>query len=123
MSAPLTIRCMHEPPDPAKAARRTVSIDTEVALTAEAKPIVFSGERLLAYEAMRLFMRLDVELRYTRADFNQDRFRRVMRARSKAVTRLQRRWLKLDPQPLIPLGSLCRRYHANLACYFYPSRP
>lgn len=78
-----------------------------------------SGDRLLTYQAIRLLMRLDTELRYARADFHEDRFRRIMRARPKAVVRLRRRWVMLDPQPSIPLGSLRRRYHANLAQYLY----
>ena len=77
-------------------------------------------ERELAVEAMTLFMRIESEVREARADWNQDRFRRLMRLRPLAVTRLRRRWERLNPQPLIPLGSLRRRYHANLACHLYP---
>jgi len=80
---------------------------------------VLSGEQLLAAHALQLLMRLDRELRAARADWNQDRFRRVMRARSKAVSRVRRRWKKLDPAPAIGLGKLRRRYHANLAGYLY----
>jgi hypothetical protein len=87
------------------------------ALLAEAKPIVLTGERLLAAEAMWLLMRLDRDIREARAQWNQDWFRRLMHARSKAVCRLRRRWLALNPQPTLSLGSLRRRYHANLARY------
>jgi len=80
---------------------------------------VLSGERLLAAQALQLLMRLDRELREARADWNQDRFRRVMRARSKAVARVRRRWNILNPAPAIGLGTLRRRYHANLAGYLY----
>jgi len=80
---------------------------------------VLSGERLLAAEALQLLMKLDQELREARADWNQDRFRRVMRARSKAVARVRRRWNDLSPAPAIRLGKLRRRYHANLAGYLY----
>ena len=80
---------------------------------------VLSGERLLAAQALQLLMRLDRELREARADWNQDRFRRVMRARSKAVSRVRRRWSSLDPMPAIGPGKLRRRYHANLAGYLY----
>ena len=83
----------------------------------EARPIVLTGERLLAAQALRLYMRLDSELREARAQWNQDWFRRLMRVRPKAVLRLRRRWAKLDPMPAIPLGGLGRRYHANLARY------
>ena len=79
---------------------------------------VLSGERLLAAEAMRLLMRLDLDLRDTHVDWNENRFRRVMRARKRAVARLQRRWGMLDPQPAIPLGSLRRRRSANIAYAF-----
>ena len=80
---------------------------------------VLSGERILASQALQLLMRLDHELREARADWNQGRFRRVMRARPKAVSRVRRRWSRLDPAPPIALGNLRRRYHANLAGYLY----
>ena len=79
----------------------------------------FSVERLLAAQALQLLMRLDWELRQARADWNHDRFRRVMKARCKAVSRVRRRWNSLDPAPAIGLGRLRRRYHANLAGYLY----
>ena len=78
-----------------------------------------SGERLLTAQALQLLMRLDRELREARADWNQDRFRRVMRARSNAVSRVRRRWNRLNPAPVVPLGKLRRRYHANLISYLY----
>lgn len=83
---------------------------------------VLSGERLLAAQALQLLMSLDRELKEARADWNQDRFRRVMRARSKAVSRVHRRWKSLDPASVIALGKLRRRYHANLARYLYEAR-
>jgi hypothetical protein len=83
---------------------------------------VLSGERLLAAQALQLLMRLDRELRESRADWNQDRFRRAMRARSTAVARVRRRWESLHPAPAIGLGKLRRRYHANLAGYLYDPR-
>src|SRR5688500_3103578 len=91
---------------------------------AETQPIVFTGERLLAAEAMRLLMRVDHDILEARAQWNQDWFRRLMRIRPKAVSRLGRRWAKLDPPPAIPLGTLKRRYHANLSryLYHYPTR-
>ena len=87
----------------------------------ETQPIVFMGERLLAAEAMCLLMRVDREILEARAQWNQDWFRRLMRIRRKTVLRLRRRWAKLDPPPAIQLGSLRRRYHANLAKYLYES--
>lgn len=84
--------------------------------------MVLSGERLLAAQAMRLLMGLDRELIEARAQWNQNWFRRLMRARSKAVSRLQRRWLGIIPPAAIPLGSLRRRYHANLAGHLYEPR-
>ena len=80
---------------------------------------VLSGDRLLAAQALQLLMRLDRELREARADWNQDRFRRLMKARVKAVTRVRRRWDHLNPAPTVPLGKLRRRYHANLEGYLY----
>ena len=85
-------------------------------------PVVLSGERLLAAQALQLLMRLDQELREARADWNQDRFRRVMKARAKAVSRVRRRWNSLNPAPASKLGKLRRRYHANLAGYLYESK-
>lgn len=82
------------------------------------KPVL-SAERLLAAQALQLLMRLDRALSEARADWNQDRFRRVMRARAKAVSRARRRWNSLNPMPTIGLGKLRRRYHANLAGYLY----
>jgi len=81
--------------------------------------VVLSTDRKLAAEAVTLLMGLDREFKYARADWNQDRFRRLMRMRPKAVARLRRRWEKLNPLPRLPLRSLSRRYHANLACYLY----
>jgi hypothetical protein len=83
---------------------------------------VLSDERLLAAQALQLLIRLDRELRGARADWYQDRFRRVMKARSKAVARVRRRWKRLNPAPAIALGKLRRCYHANLAGYLYQPR-
>lgn len=80
------------------------------------------ADRQLAAQAMTLLMRIDTELREARADWNDDRFRRLMRLRPMAVTRLRRRWARLNPKPRIPLGSLRRRYHANLAGHLYEAR-
>ena len=88
----------------------------------DADSVVLTGSRLLTFEAMHLLISLDRDLREARAQFNQDWFRRLMRIRSRAVSRLKRRWAKLDPPPAIPLGVLRRRYHANLARYLYPSQ-
>ena len=90
---------------------RELSPDTEL--------VVLTGSRLLAFEAMHLLISLDRDLRDARAQWNQDWLRRLMRIRRKAVSRLRRRWAKLDPPPTIPLGTLRRRYHANLAKYLY----
>ena len=85
----------------------------------DADAFVLTGGRLLTYEAMHLLILLDRDLREARAQWNQDWFRRLMRIRPKAVSRLRRRWAKLDPPPTIPLGTLKRRYHANLSGYLY----
>jgi hypothetical protein len=84
--------------------------------------VELTGDRLLTFEAMHLLISLDRDLREARAQWNQDWFRRLMRIRPKAVSRLRRRWAKLGIPPAIPLGALRRRYHANLARYLYPSR-
>jgi len=97
-----TIRCYLYPP-----------------LTARALWPKLNPERELSAQAIQLLMRLDSKLREARADWNDDRFRRLMRSRPKAVRRLIRRWEQLDPKPLMPLGSLRRRYHANLAGHLY----
>lgn len=88
----------------------------------DADSVVLTGSRLLTFEAMHLLISLDRDLREARAQWNQDWFRRLMRIRPKALSRLRRRWAKLDPPPAIPLGTLKRRYHANLSRYLYPSR-
>lgn len=79
-------------------------------------------DRKLVFEAMTLFLRIESEVKEARADWNQDRFRRLMHVRSKAVCRLRRRWLALNPQPTLPLGGLRRRYHANLARYLHETQ-
>ena len=87
----------------------------------DADSVVLTESRLLTFEALHLLISLDRDLREARAQWNQDWFRRLMRIRPKAVSRLRRRWAKLDPPPAIPLGRLRRRYHANLAKYLYQS--
>lgn len=87
----------------------------------DADSVVLTGSRLLTVEAMHLLISLDGDLREARAQWNHDWFRRLMRIRPKAVSRLRRRWAKLEPRPAIPLGRLRRRYHANLANYLYHS--
>ena len=82
---------------------------------------VLTGERLLSAQAMKLLMRIDRDIGGARAQFNQDWFRRLMRARLKAVSRLRRRWSKIAPTPPVPLGRLRRRYHANVSMYLYGS--
>jgi hypothetical protein len=57
----------------------------------------------------------DNEIREARADWNEDRFRRLMRLRPGVVQRLRRRWERPVPLPQVPLGTLRRRYHANIA--------
>jgi len=80
---------------------------------------VLPDDRLLTLQALSLLTRLNAELREARADWNQDRFRRLMQARLRAASRVRRRWSRLNPPPAIPLGNLRRRYHANIAGYLY----
>jgi hypothetical protein len=98
----LTIRCYMFPPLTASAIRPPLPLDRE-----------------LAAQALGLLMRLDADLREARADWDEDRFRRLMRSRPRAVRRLIRRWERLDPKSVVPLGSLRRRYHANVAGHQY----
>src|SRR5260370_32285594 len=95
----------------------TIRCYLDVSIILRTRRTVLSGQRLLAAQGLQLLMRLDSELREARADWNQDRFRRVMQARSQAVLRVLRRWSGLNPRPSIPLCSLRRRHHANLPCY------
>ena len=90
-----------------------------VITTSPRRPL--TSDRELAVESMTLFMRIESEVIEARAEWNQDRFRRLMRLRPSVVIRLRRRWERLNPQPRIPLGSLRRRYHANLSGYLYRS--
>jgi hypothetical protein len=90
-------------------------------LLGEAICPLLTGERLLSAQAMKLLMRIDREIVEARAQFNQDWFRRLMRARLKAVSRLRRRWSRITPTPPVSLGRLRRRYHANLTMYLYGS--
>jgi hypothetical protein len=83
-------------------------------------PKSLSPDRELAVQAVTLLMRIESEVREARAAWNQDHFRRLMRLRPKVVMRLRRRWERLKPQPRIPLGSLRRCYHANIAGHLYP---
>jgi hypothetical protein len=103
------------------AAARTATIRCYLhpGITANSRRPSLSADRELAAQATTLVMRLDNGLREARADWNQDRFRRLMLVRPRAVNRLLRRWARLDPVPRMPLGTLRRRYHANLARYLY----
>ncbi len=101
----------------------TGSVGDVSSLTAESVPVALVGDRLLAFQSLQLLMRLDRELLKARSQWNQDWFRRLMRIRPRAVRRLSRRWERLTPTPSIRLGTLRRRYHANLACYLYDTRP
>ena len=100
----------------------TISCYLDARVSRWTSRLVLPREHLLAAQALQLLMRLDRELREARADWNQDRFRRVMTARSKAISRVRRRWNSLNPAPAVALGKLRRRYHANLAGYLYTDR-
>ena len=120
MLAASTIRCIDEREDPRQVDAKSGALTIRCylyPLVTTLPHLLLKPDRKLAYEAMTLLLRLDRELREARADWNQDRFRRLMRLRPRAVNRLRRRWDCLNPQPRIPLGTLRRRYHANLASY------
>ncbi|MGH9908498.1 MAG: hypothetical protein ACRD8U_23295 [Pyrinomonadaceae bacterium] len=57
------------------------SVADVLSLTAEALPVALVGDRLLAFQALQLVMRLDRDLLEARAQWNQDWFRRIMRIR------------------------------------------
>jgi hypothetical protein len=120
-----SINCIEERTDPhaadASGGALTIHCYVYPLVTTSPRP-PWKPDRKLAFEAMTLLMRLDYKLREARADWNQDRFRRLMRLRPRVVARLRRRWEILNPLPPIPLGTLRRRYHANLAGHLYESR-
>lgn len=115
-----SINCIEERTDPREtnAGRGALTIRCYVypEVTTSPRPFL-KPDRKRAFESMTLLMRLDNGLRDARADWNQDRFRRLMRLRPKVVARLSRRWDALSSKPPVPLGSLRRRYHANIAAY------
>jgi hypothetical protein len=113
-----TTESIAPPCDDAMQDRASVQASSRV-FSSDADSVVLTGSRLLTFQAMHLLISLDRDLREARAQWNQDWFRRLMRIRPKAVSRLRRRWAKLDPPPAIPLGTLRRRYHANFAKYLY----
>ena len=119
MAAAFTASTESIAPPNEDAMQEPVSVRAISHVLPDADSIVLTGGRLLTYEAMHLLILLDRDLREARAQWNQDWFRRLMHIRPKAVSRLRRRWAKLDPPPAIPLGTLKRRYHANLARYLY----
>ena len=114
-----TINCVEEVAPLAAVRTSTIRCYVYPPLTACALWPKLSPDRQLTVQAIRLLMRLDSELCEARADWNDDRFRRLMRSRPRAVRRLFRRWERLDSKPSVPLGSLRRRYHANLAGHLY----
>ena len=122
MQAFPTINCVEEVALLAAVRTSTIRCYVYPPLTAAALQPRLAPNRELAAEAMALLIRLDTALREARADWNGDRFRRLMRSRHRAVRRLIRRWERLDPKPLVHLGSLGRRYHANLAGHLYDSQ-
>jgi hypothetical protein len=85
----------------------------------EASPAVLTGKQILAVQAVLLLLRIDGEITEARSQWNQDWFRRLMRLRRFAISRLRRRWTKLEPTPAVHLGNLRRRYHANIARHLY----
>ena len=120
-----SINCIEERTDPraadASGGALTIRCYVYPLVTTSPRPLL-KPDRKLAFEAMTLLMRLDRELREARADWNQDWFRRLMRLRPRVVARLRRRWEILNPLPSLSLGTLRRRYHANLASHLYESK-
>ena len=86
--------CIEESTDPgaAHASGGALAIRCYVYPLVTTSPRLFlKPDRKLAFEAMTLLMSLDRALRESRADWNQDRFRRLMRLRPIVVARLRRR--------------------------------
>src|SRR5258708_12940065 len=117
MTTPI-LSCVEEVralPD-AKSSTTTFTIKCYVfSLVADSTLTALRPDRRLAAQAMTLLMRIDGALRLARADWNGDQFRRLMRLRSKAVRRLQRRWLEVEPKPRIPLGNIPRPFNTTIA--------
>src|SRR5262245_45555038 len=101
-----SVKCVEHVDSDANPEKETIRCYLCPPLTAPAPSIYLSPDRELAAQAMTLLMRVDNELLHARADWNEDRFRRLMRLRPKSVCRLRRRWEQLDPKPRRPLGSL-----------------
>jgi hypothetical protein len=119
MEALTYISCEEQVDSDTKTRTLTIRCYLYLPLTATAPTLYLSPDRELTAQAMTLLMKVDNELLEARADWNEDRFRRLMRLRPKCVCRLRRRWERLNPKPRIPLGTLRRRYHANLSGHLY----
>ena len=114
------INCIEEIASAATVGHSIIRCYMYPALTGTALRTRLSPNCELAAEALSLLMRVDCGIRDARADWNGDRFRRLMRLRPQAVSRLRRRWDRLDPKPVLPLGTLRRPYHSNIAGYLNP---
>ena len=65
-----------------------------------------SPERRNAADAMRLYMSLSTRLHEAIADRDRNAYRRALRARNNAASRLERRYAAVSPSPRLPLGNL-----------------
>ena len=113
------VNCIEDTASLATLRTSTIRCYAYPSLTGIASPPRLPIDQELTVEAMALLMRIDSGVRDARADWNEDRFRRLMRLRPSAVRRLRRRWERLNPKPRIPLGNLRRRYHSNVAGYLF----
>src|SRR5258708_26393423 len=90
MTTPI-LSCVEEVralPD-AKSSTTTFTIKCYVfSLVADSTLTALRPDRRLAAQAITLLMQIDGALRLARADWNEDRFRRLMRLRSTAVRRV-----------------------------------
>jgi hypothetical protein len=77
------VRCDEQIDRDGKTQAVTIRCYLSVPLTADAPPLHLRPDRELTAEAMTLLMQVDNELLDARADWNEDRFRRLMRLRPK----------------------------------------
>jgi len=77
-------------------------------LSAPAAQVELKGERLLAFQALRLWQRLTAALVSAYGEGERDRMKRIRRVRGLAAGRAERRTGALAPATRLPLGNLRR---------------
>lgn len=87
---------------------RPLSEHTRRRLSAPAAPRELTGERLLAFEALRRWQQLTAALIEAYSEGQGDRLKRLRRLRRLAAAQTERRYQAITPAPRIPLGNLRR---------------